>query len=372
MKLGLVVLGGVARRPEDGWVPCLHWLIERLARRHEVHVFSVFGAPRPDRYTFLGATVHHAGAHPRRLRTLAAIIPEHRRGPFDVLHAFWLLPAAVIAACAGKLLGLPVLAHVAGGELVALPDIGYGGLLTWRSRMWIRLGLSGASRISAASTPIIDAVRAHGYAAEQVPLGVDLDHWPVAPPRARHAGTTARLVHVASLNRVKDQTTLLQAARHLADRGVDFRLDIAGGDFLGGAVQALAHKLSLGDRVRFHGILPREPLHALVADADIALLSSRHEAGPLVVLEAAVAGVPTVGTAVGHVAEWTPQAAVAVPARDPEALARETLRLLEDEGRRLSLAGEAQRRAVACDADWTARRFEALYDDVAAKARSRA
>jgi len=83
-----------------------------------------------------------------------------------------------------------------------------------------------------------------------------------------------------------------------------------------------------------------------------------------VVLEAAVVGVPTVGTAVGHVGEWAPEAAVAVPVRDPEALAHATAALLDDEDRRLALAREAHQRALACDADWTARRFESLYDEV--------
>jgi glycosyltransferase involved in cell wall biosynthesis len=87
------------------------------------------------------------------------------------------------------------------------------------------------------------------------------------------------------------------------------------------------------------------------------------------VLEAAVAGVPTVGTAVGHVAEWAPHAALAVPLRNPEALARATLTLLGDEERRLTLAREAQRRALAHDADWTARRFESLYDEIVSGAR---
>jgi glycosyltransferase involved in cell wall biosynthesis len=108
-----------------------------------------------------------------------------------------------------------------------------------------------------------------------------------------------------------------------------------------------------------------------MADADILVLSSRHEAGPLVVLEAAIVGVPTVGTAVGHVAEWAPEAAVAVPVRDPEALAFATLRILEDDEQRLALAREAQRRALACDADWTVRRFETLYDEVLSEARPR-
>lgn len=369
MKLGLVVPGGLARAPEDGWIPCLQWLVDRLAQRHEVHAFSFYGAPRPDRYPLLGAIVHHAGVPPRGLRTLAALLAEHRRGAFDVLHAFWVSPPGVVAAVAGRLVRRPVLLHVAGGELVALPDISYGGCLTWRGRLWTRLGVAGATVITAASAAMIDAIRARGRAAQRVPLGVALDRWSSAPPRARMTGATARLVHAATLNAVKDQATLLRAARALEDRGVDFRLDIVGGDVLDGATEALARELRLGERVRFHGYLGHERLHGLVAQADLCWLSSRHEAGPLAVLEAAVLGVPTVGTAVGHVAEWAPDAAVAVPVGDAEALARETELLLGDDTRRLRLAGEAQRRALAQDADWTARRFETLYEEVAAAGR---
>ncbi|PYO62515.1 MAG: hexosyltransferase [Gemmatimonadetes bacterium] len=369
MKLGLVVPGGVARTSEDGRIPCLHWLIERLARRHEVHVYSLRGAPRPDRYSFLGATVHHAGVRPLSLRTLAAIVAEHGRRPFDLLHAFWVTPPGVIAAWAGTMIRRPVLLHVGGNEVVALPEIRYGGLSTRRGRFWVRVGLAGATRITAASQPMLDVIRARGHTAERVPLGVALERWCVAAPRPRRAGATARLVHVADLNLVKDQTTLLEAARRLAERGVVFQLDIAGRDTLGGAVANLARQCGVGDHVRFHGHLPHERLHALVTEADLLWLSSRHEAGPLVVLEAAVVGVPTVGTAVGHVAEWAPEAAVAVPVCDPEALARETVRLLGDEARRLSLAREAQRRALACDADWTACRFESLYDKIVNGAR---
>jgi glycosyltransferase involved in cell wall biosynthesis len=370
VKLGLVVPGGVSSLPEEGTIPCLHWLIERLARRHDVHVFSIFGASRPE-YRFLGATIHHSGARPIRFRihTLSSIAAEHSKGAFDVLHAFWVHPPGVIAAALGVLLRRPVVLHVAGTELVAMPDIRYGNLVTARGRLWVRLGLSGATRITAASASMLDAIRARGYAAEQVPLGVGLQEWPPASPRVRTVGSTARLIHVGDLNPVKDQVTLLEAARKLADYGVEFELTIAGRDTLHGRLQRHAQTLGLTNRVRFLGRLPHDRLHALMAESDILWLSSRHEAGPLVVLEAAVAGVPTVGTAVGHVAEWAPQAAVAVPLRDPEALARETLTLLGDEERRLALAREAQRRALACDADWTARRFESLYEELVSAAR---
>ena len=124
-------------------------------------------------------------------------------------------------------------------------------------------------------------------------------------------------MHVASLNRVKDQGTLLRALRVLADRGRDFHLDVIGEDTLGGETQALAAELGVAERIRFHGFLPQREVRRVVEAAHVAVVSSRHEAGPLVVLEAAAAGVPTVGTAVGHIAEWSPQAAIAVPCLDP-------------------------------------------------------
>ena len=110
----------------------------------------------------------------------------------------------------------------------------------------------------------------------------------------------------------------------------------------------------------------REALRDLVDRADLLVMASRHEAGPLVILEAAIAGVPAVGTAVGHFADWTPDAALAVPVGDAGALAAAIAELLADEPRRLAIAHEAQRRALAIDADCTAASFEQLYRELCA------
>jgi glycosyltransferase involved in cell wall biosynthesis len=95
--------------------------------------------------------------------------------------------------------------------------------------------------------------------------------------------------------------------------------------------------------------------------ADLLVMASRHEAGPLVALEAAVAGVPTAGTAVGHLIEWAPEAASIAPVGDAPALADAIERLLGDEDLRLRMAAAAQRIAIREDADCTAAAFEALY-----------
>jgi glycosyltransferase involved in cell wall biosynthesis len=176
---------------------------------------------------------------------------------------------------------------------------------------------------------------------------------------------------VGSLNRVKDQDTLLRAAARLRDRGVDFHLEIVGEDTLAGAVQRLASELDLagtgsGDHVEFLGFLPQHLLRLHMEQADLLLVASRHEAGPVAVLEAAVTGVPTVGTAVGLLQEWAPNAAVTVSVGDAEALANETAALLQDEERRLQIAAAAQTLAIAEDADFTARATLDLYCDLTA------
>src|SRR5205814_2229462 len=141
------------------------------------------------------------------------------------------------------------------------------------------------------------------------------------PSGARIEGPPWRLLRVASINPVKDYPTLLRALALLVERGLDIHLDSVSVDTMGGHAQALAHALELDSRVTFHGLQPTDRLAALYARAHLHVVSSRHEAAGVVILEAAAAGLATVGTAVGYVADWDPERAVAVPVQNPAALA---------------------------------------------------
>lgn len=364
MKVGLIVPGGVDRSGEYRVIPCLLWLIERVAARVELHVFALHQEPHAATYPLLGATVHNIGGRMRRTRTVGAVIREHRRGPFDVLHAVW-VDQGLIGAAAGRLLRRRVLLHLTGGDLARIPEAGFGLLRSRRGRVKLRWATRAAGRVTVPSEFMRTAAAAVGIAADCLPFGVALDRWPAVPPRPRSPGAAANLLHVGSLNWIKDHPTLLRAARALKEAGLAFRLDLVGADTLGGEIQRFASSCSLEERLRFHGFLPHGALRPLVERADLLLVSSRHEADPIVMLEAAVAGVPTVGTAVGHIHDWAPEAAVAVPVGDWRALARETLALLASEPRRLEIAAAAQGRALRQDADWTATRVMDLYHALA-------
>jgi glycosyltransferase involved in cell wall biosynthesis len=361
MRIALVVPGGVDRSGEYRVIPALLALIERLSHHHDVHVIALSQESQAAAWHLAGAHIHNIGVQHTGLRALLTIYKIHRRSPFDVVQAIWCGPCGLIAAIMGKVLRIPSVIHVAGGELVSMREIGYGGAQTRAGALRETLVLRQVSAVTAASTPIIDALAKLRIAAHRIPLGVDLLAWPPRPPVRRDPNKPARLIHIASLNRVKDQSTLLQALAALMNSGTRFEMNIVGEDTLHGEIQSLCEELRLSSVVRFHGFLTQRQLRPLVEAADVLVLSSRHETGPVVALEAAVVGVPTAGTRVGHVKEWAPLAAESAAVGDWAGLSMAIRRLLEDEDLRMCVAREAFRRATREDADYTAGRFRCLY-----------
>ena len=363
MRIALVVTGGVDRSGRDRVIPALLWLIERLARRHEVIVYALRYHEKACSYPFLGATVHDLG-RPRGLRRqYAALVRALRRdGTFDVVHGYWALPSGLVAAAAGRRLGVPSVVTLDSGELVSLPRVGYGQQRLWRHRLAVTATLRLASRLTVCTGYMAELARAHSATPDVIPIGVDPDLFPSAVRPVE--GPPWRLLHVASLNPVKDQCTLLDALRRVIHRLPEIHLDIAGEDTLNGAIQDLARKFQVDGHVTFHGVQPTDAVAALYRQSHLVVVSSRHEAAGVVALEAAAAGVPVVGTAVGYIADWAPERAVAVPPVDPAALADAIEAALADLPRRRRLAAAARDWTIAHDADWSARQFERVYREL--------
>lgn len=362
VRIALVVTGGVDRSGQDKVVPALLWLIERLARDNEVVVYALRYYETPCTYRLLGATVHDLGRPSGVRQQYATLVKALRRdGSFDVIHAYWALPAGLAAALAGRRLGVPSVVTLDSGELVAIPDIGYGLQLKWRQRLAVRMTLAWASRVTVCSHYMERLARAHGVDPAVIPLGVDNSLFRSLEQRDERS---PRLLHVAHLNPVKDQRTLLEAFQRVVTRVPDAHLDIAGEDTMDGAIHELARRLGVDAHIIFHGVLHSSELAALYRAADLLVISSRHEASGVAVLEAAASGVAVVGTDVGYVADWTPNRAVAVPPRDPAALADAIVAILNDSLGRKRLAASAREWTLAHDADWTARRFLDLYQSM--------
>jgi glycosyltransferase involved in cell wall biosynthesis len=366
MKVALAIPGGVDRSGRDRVVPMLLWLIERLARRHELHVFVLDYYDEPCTYELFGAVIHDLGRvravrGTRRFRIAIRLADAIRRhGPFDLLHAYWGMPAMVATAALGNRSDLPLVVTLDSGELVGIDDLGYGLQRRWLDRRALQHAIDRASAVTVPTRYMANLMSA-GIVPRVIPVGVDRRRFvPGRPPD----GPPWRLIRVGSINPVKDYPTLLHAFAALLKQEAKARLDIVGEDLLGGAIQRLAGRLGIDGRIQFHGALPSEAVAELYQRAHMNVVSSRHESANVTVLEAACCGVPTVGTNVGYVADFQPDRAAAVPARNPHALADATLALLRDCERRRQLAEAAHDWALHHDADWTADAFDRLYHEV--------
>ena len=359
MRIALVVTGGVDRSGRENVIPILLTLIERLARRHDVTVYVLRYHATPTTYPLLGATVRDLGRPTgacRQYRRLVSALAQD--GPVDVIHGYWALPGGLVAAAAGRRLGVPVVVTCNSGEFVGIPDIAYGSQLRLRQRAAVAATTRMAHRVTVDTQYQADLARRLGVSTEIVPLGVDSK---IFVPGVRLEGPPWRLLHVGSLNPVKDHATLLGAVQVLARRGIDVHLDCVGEDTMDGSAARLASERAVADRVTFYGFRPTAALVPFYQRSHVFVLSSRHEATGVVLLEAAACGVPIVGTAVGFIADWAGQAAVAVRPREPEQLADAIQALLADRPRRERLAGTARQWTLAHDADWTAAAFERVY-----------
>ena len=371
MRIVYVVPGGVDPPDRPRVIPFVHHLVRTMRERHEVTVVAVGHDPEPGEWTLFGAPVVNVPVGDHSKADVARVLAEvprvvRRFGRPDVVHGLWANLPGLAAVAAARTSGAVSVVSVCGGELAAVPSIGYGGALRRGTRQLALAALRAADEVTVATEWMQRHVTAAGgRVGEVVPLGADLGHCSAGdtPLRPHH------LVHVAGLNRVKDQDLLLHAVALAAADEPRLTLGIAGGDTLDGHHSRLATDLGVDDSVTFHGHVPHDRLADVVRGAALHVLTSHHDAGPLAVLETAACGVPTVGTSVGHVADLSGlpvPAAVAVPDRDPQTLADAIVRLLRDRTRREALAAAAHHWAVQHDAGFTADAFEVLYRRVSA------
>jgi glycosyltransferase involved in cell wall biosynthesis len=295
----------------------------------------------------------------RRWRQWRALAEQMERvGRFDAVHGFWADPAGLLASLAGRRFGITSVVTCNSGEFSRLDDIDYGSQRTARGRGVVRTATAFATHVHVATLFMKELAARHGLRAVRIAIGADLSQFSVASSKA--PGPPWRLVQVASLNRVKDQRMLLQAVATVVET-IDVRLDLVGEDTLDGELHAQAASLGIADRVSFHGYLPNDQLQPIFASAHAYVQSSRHEGAGLAVMEAAASGLPIVGTRVGYVADWQPDAALAVDPQNPEQLAIAIGRVLTDDVLRARLAAGARAIAQAHDVQWTARALEPLY-----------
>lgn len=209
-----------------------------------------------------------------------------------------------------------------------------------------------------------------------VPLGIDLD---------RFAASSADAAAAAELRaRFGGGPIVLFVGRVVGSKGLDVLLDAAhaiegrivivgdGPDLA--RLRARCTAMGLDARVHFAGRVPPEKVKDWVAIASVGVLPSVYESYGLAMVEIMTNGIPMVCTELGTGTTFINrpgETGLAVPPRDPVALAGALNRLLHDEALRRRLGENARERAHAhFSTGVMMRSISSVYEEaVAARAR---
>ncbi len=303
-------------------------------------------------------------------RSLALLTRERRSGRLDLLH----LNVAgrgstvrkVVLGLWAERLRLPTVVH--------LHDYDYAADLArrppWQRRLVRRLFGRARLCIALGERDRRFLIEGLGVAPERAVVLHNAVPDPGPPPDRADRGGPVRLLFLGHLSERKGVGELLEALARPTLRARAWRLDLAGA----GEVErfrALAERLGLSDRCRFHGWIASEAAAALLREADILVLPSRAEGQAMALLEAMAHGLSIVATAVGANGEAVADGveALLVPPGEVAPLEGALRRLIADRGLRLRLGAAARARFLEGFAiDRYAERLAVLYERALAAA----
>ena len=209
-------------------------------------------------------------------------------------------------------------------------------------------------RVVTVSRFVGDHLVSAGVPAERisaVPTGIDLAPYRDAPPGTLRdelgLPANAQLVGtVAILRRKKGHAELLEAVPEVLARFPDCHVVFAGDGPQQPNLEARIAELGLGERVHLLGL--RRDVPNVLRSLDVFVLPTHQEALGTAFIEAAAAGVATVGTRVDGVPEAIAEGetGLLVPVNDSPAIAAAIVALLADPSRRAAM-GAAGRARVA-------------------------
>ncbi len=296
-----------------------------------------------------------------------AAVVEHRRRPFDVIHAQYGYPNGLAALEVSRRTGVPNVVSIQGGDGHWVGTC----CVTHKAAMHAVLSHAGALLIGSASFAE-EVMGNHGTSRDRftiVPGATDTRRF--RPRDERRLGSLGRpptLIFHGRVDARKGILDLLDASSALVDGGRDLRLIVSG---IGPDVAAVVDRvemLGLGDRVELSGYASYGQAPDVYRRGDVFVSPTYSEGFSNTILEAMASGLPIVSTRVVGVIDCLVDGenGLMVEPRDVDALAAAIARMLDDAPLRRRLAARALHE-VRTLYSWPAvvRTIEGVYEDVA-------
>ena len=295
------------------------------------------------------------------LAALAGLIRCVRRVRPDLIHAHS-AKAGALARAAGCLCRVPVVYTPHAFPFLMACGPRRRGFYRWVERLACRE----TATIIAVSSEEEAAALALGYPPERVariPNGVapgEFGEIIIRDTASLQIGFLGRLAYQ------KGPDILLEAMCEVAVRLPHVQAVFYGDGAMAAELRARAGQTPLAGRVKFVGPYAQSDAVKLLREMDIAVLPSRWEGCPYVLLEAFQAGVPVVAAEVGGVTDLVRHGenGLCVPPEDPTALGDALLELLRDADLRRELAEGGRATLTAFTLEQMVSRVEQVYRTV--------
>ncbi|HHX8207224.1 TPA: glycosyltransferase [Enterobacter hormaechei] len=270
--------------------------------------------------------------------------------PLDLIHAHFAIDGLYALKLAQKK-GIPLVTTLHGFDVT----VSNKDLLASRSPAWINYLLhqhkvkSQGDKFICVSDFIARQALQHGFPESKIIqhyIGIDVNKY---QPRAKE-DDQGIILHVARLVEKKGTAVLINAVKQVKLLNPDVKLVIIGEGPLLDGLKAQVTSLGLDQTVTFTGALPHVDVMAWMRKASMLVLPSitaktgDAEGLGMVLLEAAVTGVPVIGTQHGGIPEAIidEQTGFLVKERDDKLLAERISFLMKDEHKRFEMGKNAR------------------------------
>lgn len=373
-------------------------MVERLARGQVAHGHAVIVAAASDhgpayRANLGGVELVRLPSHPnpfrRQQRFVAwpgpALLTALRQFAPDVVHLHDPLGMGLPGLSVARRLGCPVVLTLHAlpslAALYAPPLPGLARLVeavTWRFSRAFGARCAAVVLPSAAAAA---AVHARGGRAGVIANGVDLDFFTPEPSydgenralrEKYHLDPELPVILTVGRLDIEKRVPVVVGAAAVALRAAPAQLLVVGDGTQRAALEALARRLGIADRARFAGFVPPEgDLPGLYRLAQVFAIAAENETEGLVVVEAAISGLPVVAVRATSLPDLVDDGRTGylVAPRDTAAMGRCLLDLVRDpaRARAMGLAGRA-RLAPSHGIETTLARYDQLYTELGAAA----
>ncbi len=316
----------------------------------------------------------HTDHHPFGILWLQTTLPRRlARWGADVL-----VSALTIGPARGS---IPYVSVVHDLTPLTHPEWHSGRTLIGFVPLWERTVERAARFLCVSETTASDLVSHYPETAPRVRVarnGVDREFFssvedPAARQRARqrHAGGQPFILYLGTLEPRKNVEALVVACERIWGRRRS-RPDLVLAGGAGWKTAALHRRIARSpfrDKIHVTGYAARDPARELYRAAEVFVYPSLFEGFGLPVLEAMACGTPVVASTAAALREVGGDAALYAPAREPEALAVQIERVLDDGDLRRRLAAAGPERAAGFSWDIAAERTASAVREAAETAR---